>query len=126
MKQNVPADIVELINHIHEINTITEVGFRRKNLAALLYKYFNDMVSVCKEMQRVLKKGSSLMIVIGDNSTIAGGSKLIIPTSQFLEKIALESGFVSKRRIDFEPPPSYNIYSRNSIRKESILMLELT
>ena len=123
-QQNVPMDVLELVNFIREINTTTDVGFRRKNLAALLFKYFNDMVKVCSEMRRVLKRGASLVIVIGDNSTIAGGSKLNIPTSRFVEKIALDVGFTLKHRIDFDPPPSYNIYSRNAIKNESILILE--
>src|SRR5688572_31974935 len=56
-------------------NSRVEVGFRRRNLPALLTKYFIDMQQVFEGMRVVLRPGSPAYVVIGNKHTIAGDRK---------------------------------------------------
>lgn len=121
---NFPPEIISLVERISEENQSVSVGFRRRNLPALLFKYFSDMFSVCKDMSRVLKVGSRAALVIGNNFTIAGGQRLDIPTSDLVTILATNSRLNLVDRIPFEPPRSYTIYSRNAVKCESVLLFE--
>lgn len=119
-----PEDIVDLLYKIHTLNKNSDVGFRRKNLSALLYKYFTDMDIALAQMARVLKKDGTACIVVGGNQTTAGGEKIQIPTDDFIGLIAQRKGFALVEKIPMTVQKSYMIHSRNSINTESILILK--
>ena len=72
-KDQLPQSVKDLILKIDSLNSKGTVGFRRKNLSALLAKYFFDMKSVLQGIHYCLKPGSSAYIVIGDNHTVSWG-----------------------------------------------------
>ena len=90
-----PQDIKETIKRIYDLNYNAQVGFRRKNMPSLLYRYFMDMRTAMLQMHRLLKKNGVCMIIIGDSVTTAGDAKCQIPirTAQFLGLIAEDIGF---------------------------------
>jgi site-specific DNA-methyltransferase (cytosine-N4-specific) len=119
-----PKEIIILLKKIYLLNKNSDVGFRRKNTAALLFKYFIDMDISMKQVYKVLKPDKYYFMVIGNNRTIAGNEKINIPTVDFLGMIAQNNGFELRRKIDMSVQQSYMIHSKNSINSESILVLK--
>ena len=96
---NLPQSVQTLIQRIHDLNHNADVGFRRRNLPALLTKYFFDMKEVLMGMYTLLKSGRCAFIVIGNNHTIAGGQRIDIETAQLLAEIGVMTGFEIQQQI---------------------------
>jgi site-specific DNA-methyltransferase (cytosine-N4-specific) len=119
--RTLPASISKLVIEIDKLNRNSEVGFRRRNLPALLYKYFSDMSLVFGGMIELLKKGASAFIVVGNNHTFAGGRRIEIKTIQLLTELAEEQGFETVDQLSMEMLTSRDIFRKNAIESESIL-----
>ena len=123
-KNLLPNSIVSLVDEIDKLNNNSNVGFRRKNLSALLGKYFLDMQDIFKSMYSVLKANGHAFMVVGDNYTLAGGQKIEINTSDLLADLAVAEGFQLTDKIDMEMLVNRNIHNKNATKKECILWLE--
>ena len=121
--QTLPDEIIKLIEKIYTLNKNSEVGFRRKNTASLLFKYFVDMKLAIEQIYQVIKPNKFAFMVVGNNKTTAGDELIKIPTDDFIGLIAQKVGFRLERKISLEVQKAYSIYSKNSINTESILVL---
>ncbi len=119
--QQMPRSVSALVQKVSELNSKIEVGFRRRNLPALLTKYFKDMQKVFGEMMAVLRPGGPAYVVIGNNHTIAGGERVEIETASLLVDIATEMGMKAEQRIPMEMLVSRDIFRRNAVTSEEIL-----
>ena len=119
-----PGEVLDFLEEARDRNARAKVGFRRRNTAALLCKYFLDMRDALREMRRALKPGGQAALVVGDNFTVAGGTRMEIPTARFINLAAAQNGFRLRRTISTAPPTAYNIYSRNAVRSESVSILQ--
>lgn len=119
-----PNDIKKLVLEIYYLNNEADVGFRKKNTASLLYKYFYDIKISMIEMYSVLKNGHYCYMVIGQNRTNAGGKPILIPTDDFIGLIGEEIGFKYIEKIPINVQPSYAIHKNNAIKDESILVFK--
>ncbi len=116
-----PPVVRRLLTRVLEGNSRASVGFRRRNAAALLYKYFADMRTAILEMHRVLKDGALVAIIIGNSRTLVGGTDDVeIPTDKFLLDIAESVGFERDQWIPMTDQPRYMIHTKNGIRSETI------
>lgn len=122
-KSVLPREIIQLLKKIYLLNKNSDVGFRRKNTAALLYKYFIDMHQGINQVSQVLKKNKLAFFVVGNNKTTAGSKKIDIPTDDFISLIAQENNFKLVEKICMAVQKPYMIHSKNSINTESILVL---
>ncbi len=122
-KSVLSKEIIQLLREVYLLNKDADVGFRRKNTAALLYKYFVDMYKGINQISQVLKKDKLAFFVVGNNRTTAGGEKIDIPTDDFIKSIAEENNFKLVEKINMTVQKSYMIHSKNSINTESILVL---
>ena len=118
------GEIANFLVELRDRNARANVGFRRKNTAALLCKYFLDMRDALREICRALKPGGKAALVVGDNFTVAGDARMEIPTARFVNLIAERSGFCLSHTIPVGAPAAYNIYSKNSIRRETVSILQ--
>ena len=123
-KPILPKDIIDLLKRVYLLNKNANVGFRRKNTAALLYKYFLDMNRSMGQISKALKKGKLAFFVVGNNKTVAGGKTTNIPTDDFIGLIAQANGFKLIEKINMNVQKGYMIHSKNSIHTESILVLQ--
>lgn len=119
--QTLPDSVQNLIRRIDSLNTSTNVGFRRRNLSALLAKYFFDMKEVIGGMYRALKPGSSAFVVVGNNHTIAGGHRVEIQTAKLLQDIANIVGFEVAEPLSMDMLVSRDIFRKNAMCSEEIL-----
>ncbi len=118
-----PDEVVAVLQKIFFLNVKSDVGFRRKNTAAVFYKYFMDMYRGIGEVSRVLKRGKLAFFVVGNNRTTAGNENIKVPTDDFVRLIAEKHDFQLVEKIPMSVQKSYMIHSKNSINTESILVL---
>ena len=116
-----PASVRELIFQIHDLNAKADVGFRRRNLPALLTKYFFDMSEVLRGIKESLKPGGWAFLVVGNNHTIAGGQHVDIQTARLLGDIAEGMGFDLSESLSMDMLVSRDIFRRNAMPSEEIL-----
>ena len=119
-----PDDTRALIECIDLLNKEHSVGFRRKNLSAVLSKYFFDMLEVIQQMFTLLRPGGVMFMVVGNNRTTAGGRPIEIATAHLLEGVARSVGFQLSENISMDMLVSRDIFKKNSVRSEQILRLE--
>lgn len=122
-KESFPQAIVDLIDKIEHLNSNHEVGFRRRNLSALLFKYFSDMKRVIHSMHDALKTEGSAYIVVGNNHTTAGGERVNIETAQLLATLADQAGFVVEPSLSMDMLASRDIFRKNAMATEEVLYL---
>jgi DNA modification methylase len=121
---DLPESIHSLITKIDEKNKGTEIGFRRRNLPALLAKYFFDMREVLSGVHACLKPGGKAYFVVGNSHTIAGGDRVDILTSDLLSDIADSLNFEVHDSISMEMLVSRDIFKKNTSVSERILVFE--
>jgi DNA modification methylase len=123
---SLPLVAKETIRKILEANKREKVGFRRKNKASILYRYFKGMGECLLEMERVLKKGGYCSIIIGNNRTKAGGTEMVrIQTHEILAEMAKSIGFKHIKTIPMAPTSPYMIHVNNRIKDEYVLIFQL-
>jgi site-specific DNA-methyltransferase (cytosine-N4-specific) len=119
-----PESVISHIREIHRRNATADVGFRRRNVAALLYKYFADMQATFVQVKDVLEQGSRFVVVIGNSSTVAGDESYEIRTDEWLAEIAVAQGFEHYDSIPMTDQAGYMRHSKNMIKAETITVLE--
>ena len=122
-RSDLPENTCNLIDRIQELNSTSEVGFRRRNLASLLSKYFLDMRSVLAQSLGALKPGAPMFLVVGNNRTTAGGEEIQIETAKHLAEIGKRIGFEHIESIDMEMLASRDIFRANAMPSEQIVWL---
>ena len=123
-RDSLPQATVQLVNRIHLLNQSREVGFRRRNLPALLAKYFFDMHEAVEQLYSMLRPGAFAFMVVGNNRTTAGGKPIDIKTADHLTDIATSCGFRKTGDIPMEMLSSRDIYRRNAMPSERIVALQ--
>lgn len=113
-----------LIERIDHLNKINEVGFRRRNLSALLSNYFFDMREVLDQQHALLRPGGVMFMVIGNNRTTAGGEEIEIRTAEHLVEIAEGVGFRVAGNLSMEMLVSRDIFRKNAMPSEQIVTLQ--
>lgn len=117
------SEINDLIEKIADTNHGEGVGFRRRNLPALLGKYFLDMRENLESALRILKPGSFAFYVVGSNSTKLGGNKLVIETDNLLYELAKLVGFEQVDFLNMDLLASRDMFRENRGSSESLLTL---
>ncbi len=100
-----------------------DLGFRRKNMPILLLRFFQDMSRVIENCRIVLRPGGEAMIVIGDNRMRIDNDYERIPTTDFVEAIAIDNGFDLLERIDISVTTENLVHIRNAITHNVVLRL---
>ena len=113
-----------VISRIYKLNKEAKVGFRRKNQAALLYRYFSDMTISLQALDWLLKPSGRAFFILGDNTTTAGGIEVDIPTVEVIK----EMGNLLRWKLKEEIPISVTVenykHVKNAITSNSILWFE--
>ena len=122
-KALLPGATQILIDRINRLNNARDVGFRRRNLAALLAKYFFDMRTVMQQMLRLLRPDGRAFLVVGNNRTVAGGVPMEIRTADHLTAIAESLGFQALGNLSMEMLLSRDVFRKNAMQSEQIVTL---
>ena len=119
-----PGSLVDSIRYINNLNTTYEVGFRRANMSALLWRYFSDMRQNLDQVYRVMKPGAKAFYVVGDSKTKAGEAWLAIETCKHIANIGIMVGldFVESIKIDVTTENFKHI--NNAITENKVLIFQ--
>ena len=98
-----------------------EIGFRKRNVPALLYRYFHSMKIAFEQTAEVLKHGGNYFVVIGTNSTRLNGERITIPTDDLLAELGESLGLELIEKLPMTMLPSRGVHRENAVRSESIL-----
>ena len=123
-RSSLPPDTRAMIERIDRLNKAGSAGFRRRNLSALLSKYFFDMREVMRETFTLLRPGGTMFLVIGNNRTTAGSERVEIRTADHLGEIANGLGFRTVDDMAMEMLVSRDIFRKNAVPSERIIRLE--
>ena len=118
-----PASVSNLARRVGTLNAHGAAGFRRRNMAALLTKYFFDMRTVFEELLLVVKPGAPMYVVVGGNYTVAGGERVEIKTAELLGDIAESLGYGRESGLPMAMLRSRDIFKRNGGGTETLLTL---
>lgn len=123
-EHNLPSSVTSVIQEIYERNLEADVGFRRRNKASLIYKYFRDMEEIFNEIFNVLESGGRFTFVVGNNTTKAGGKQINIFNDDLLLDVAKQDGFEFVDRVEMTHQQAHRAHSKNKIEQESIVTVE--
>lgn len=114
--------ICSIIDAIAEVNHKPGIGFRRRNLPALLAKYFLDMLDSMTAADKMLKPGAMAFYVVGNNSTELNGEKFMIETNLLLWDLAAKIGWHKEEYIDMDMVKASMGFRNNPGTTEAILV----
>lgn len=112
---------IKTVRDIFKTYSNDDVGFRRKNMAALLYRYFSDMTKVLTNLDKAIKKGGNLFFVIGDNKTYHEEKALLIKSGKVLEEIGKELGWKLNEVIPITVTQENRLHNKNGITDNDII-----
>lgn len=119
-----PKDVVSEVRFILEENRKIEVGFRRANMPALLWRYYVHMKENLESIHGALRPGARAFYVVGDSRTNAGGNWVKINTCANISKIAQDAGFKFLEAIDIDVTTENYKHIKNAITENQILVFE--
>ena len=119
-----PPRVVTPLRDIYHANRATNVGFRRANMAALLWRYFCDVKDTLQQLCRVLRPGARAFFVVGDSRTKAGGTWVAIETTNNIAHIGESVGLRESYRINIEVTKENLRHAKNTITKNQIVVFE--
>lgn len=122
-ERELPDEVAQLIKRIadHYHSHSDGIGFRRRNLPALLGKYYLDMLDAMASAHRMVRPGASAFYIVGNNSTTIDDERIEIPTDRFLFAIGEAAGWQGVEMMNMELLPSRDIFRDNRGSKETIL-----
>lgn len=98
-------------------------GFRRRNVPALVYKYFSEMAESFVAVRKLVRRGGYYALVVGGNKTNLQGEEIIIDTPLLLGELAESCGWTVVQAINLDTYHRYDVHQKNSIRTEVLLIL---
>lgn len=119
-----PSEVVTSIRAIYQANQSADVGFRRANMAALLWRYFCDMKQNLVQIAAILRPGAKAFYVVGDSRTKAGGKWTTIETINNISHIGEGVGLRETERIDIDVTTENLRHMKNAITKNQIIVFE--
>ncbi|MBI4317351.1 MAG: hypothetical protein HY675_02580 [Chloroflexi bacterium] len=120
-KSLLPPETVALIDRVAEAYGGNDAGFRRRNLPALLAKYFLDMRVILLKLSHVTRSEGHVFLVVGNNHTVAQGTRIEIGTATHLASIGEAMGLRLVELIPMDMLTPRDIFKRNAVRSESVV-----
>ncbi|MER8798280.1 DNA methyltransferase [Mesorhizobium sp. M0984] len=119
--RRLPKSVVEFLRKLHAANQAGGVGFRRANMAALLWRYFCDMTDNIQAMRQLLKPGAPAFYVVGNSKTKAGEEWTTIDTCGHIVEIAKMAGLEAHVMLDISVTTENYHHIKNAITENAVL-----
>jgi len=123
-REILPDRVLSAIRSIYRANTSEEVGFRRANVAALLWRYFVDMRSNLLQTARVMKSGAKAFYIVGDSRTKAGANWVAIETCRHITDIGEMLGLRNIENLSIDVTTENYKHIKNAITSNQIIIFE--
>jgi hypothetical protein len=120
-----PVGVANQIRRIRNENARYSVGFRRRNIPALLYQYFRDMRMVMARLHRIVRPGGRAFLVLGNSTTTLGnGEENVITTTRHVAAMAEQVGWTVADHVPISVTGEDLAHARNAITENQILLLK--
>jgi DNA modification methylase len=119
--EKLPRSVVTALRKILRANQNGNVGFRRENMASLLWRYFCDMQQNLQTIASLLKRGGRAYYVVGDSRTNAGGVWTAIETCRHVLEIGQKAGLNAQKMLDISVTTENYKHIKNAITENAIL-----
>jgi len=123
-REQLPDSVLRSIRHVYVANKNGDVGFRRANMGALLWRYFVDMRDNLAQVARVLKPGATAFYVVGNSRTNAGGTWVTIETCKHIESIGQMIGLRLGATLPIDVTIENYKHIKNAITENRIIRFE--
>ncbi len=123
---NLPPECISICQALQRAVDRRKDGFRRQNVPGLLYKYLCEMAEMFREVYTLLRKGARYALIVGRNSSRLGGHHFSIDTPRLLSILAQGNGFNLIESIELDAYHRFDVHQANSIRTETLIILEKT
>lgn len=120
----IPQSVTNLCLRMLGLASHSSNGFRRRNMPALVYRYFSEMTHVFENVHALMRPSGVFALVVGRNRTALGGEAILIDTPQMLADIAEATGWRLQTLMELDTYQRFDIHQRNSINAECLLLLE--
>lgn len=118
-----PRKVKEVISFIkNKVEIDPKAGFRRHAVPYSLANYMVSMMGVLTELYDVESANARNYWVLGPNKVSLDGEWFFIDTPSLVGELAEHVGYKNVSLETVQAYPRYNIHSKNSINKESILV----
>ena len=115
------ATAARIVHQVSRLNQSRDVGFRRRNMAPLLFRYYDDMHQVFENLARLIVPGGKLFFVIGDNKTTAGDRLVRIQSGRVLAELGKSVGWKLEETIPITVTKEALLHAHNSITENTVL-----
>lgn len=112
-----------LLDLMEAVDRDTRAGFRRRQMPAVLLRYFVGMSRVLRNLRLHMRAEAPVWFVLGDSRTTVGGRTWTIPTIDEVEAIAKMAGFEPIERVEITVTREDVVHARNAITDNVILHL---
>jgi SAM-dependent methyltransferase len=120
-----PAEVARVCARLLDRSRGPGNGFRRRNVPALAYRYFADMRDALTSVATIVKPKARCYAIVGPSATELGGKRVVIDTPVLLGAVAEATArWRVVERLELNAYQRYSMHKRNSIRRESLLILE--
>lgn len=120
--REIPSRLARRIVHdLYKGNNNGHVGFRRLNMAALIFRYFRDMACSLRNVDQVLNRRANMFFVIGDNKTTTARGEITIRTTEVLVELGGSLGWKVHDRMPITVTKEDLRHSRHSITDNTVL-----
>lgn len=116
-----PAELSGLVLRLLRLVKRSDVGFRKRNVPALLAQYFVCIKQVLLETMDLLKPTGVAYWIVGKNRTHIDSHWIEIDTPRWIAEVGASLGF-SVRTETMNTYQRFGLHHRNSIKDESLLV----
>lgn len=119
-----PTGLRKLLTTIEKQNVEHNAGFRRRDVPALLYRYFASMGAAMSTWAAHMQPGQRAVLVIGRNRTGPKDHQITIDTPHLLADLASSRGFKPVELIPLQTWPRFGLHADNAVDAEEAVILE--
>lgn len=118
-----PHEVLSLCRRAMGLTKTSSDGFRRQNVSALLFRYFEAMRAVLTSSLSLMRKGACLAIVVGPNRSTLGGEEVVVDTPDLLALLGERVGWQRHEVMPLDAYQRFDMHQKNSIRSEALVVL---
>lgn len=119
---DLPENISTFLRELYATISQADVGFRRKNMPALLFRFFLDMKRVFENVYWVMRQNTLATVVLGDNTTNVDGHSIVIPTTKLIQDIGISVGLELLEEIPITVTTEDLFHMKNAIKRNLVLV----
>jgi len=117
-----PENVLAFLRELHTTIAQADVGFRRKNMPAVLSRFFIDMKQVLENVYWAMKPNALATVVLGDNVTNIDGHPVVIPTTKLVGDLGISTGLELLEEIPITVTTEDLFHMKNAIKRNLVMV----